>query len=152
MRVRGREEGRRSGCAPIHQQPVPARIGEAGATDVHGTLVAHDAAEAQVERVPPEGTESGTRAVDLEVTVERLLPRALVAPPQCIEPRADLGRRTLEGGGDRREVRLVGGDERRITLGGESVGKVEDAGVRCHDRRFSAPPRVLRQAPGCFIQ
>jgi hypothetical protein len=67
--------------------------------------------------------------VDLQVALKRLLADAARRLALGIEPVGQVGGRLLESLGDGREVLLVGGDERRVSLGGEAVGKVKRAGA-----------------------
>jgi hypothetical protein len=66
--------------------------------------------------------------VDLHVPVHRPLPYAAGCPALGIEAVGQVGDRLLEALRDGREVLLVAGDQRRIGLGGEAVGKVKRAG------------------------
>ena len=58
----------------------------------------------------------------------RLLAGAAGRPALGVEAVGQVGDRLLEALRDGREVLLVGGDQRRVGLGGEVVGKVERAG------------------------
>jgi hypothetical protein len=66
--------------------------------------------------------------VDLQVPVQSRLARAAGRLALGIEAVGQVGDRLLEALRDDREVLLVGGDQRRVGLGGEVVGKVERAG------------------------
>ena len=66
--------------------------------------------------------------MDLEVPVQRLLARAAGRLTLGVETVGQVGDRLLEAVRDPREVLLVGGDQRRVGLGGEVVGKIERAG------------------------
>jgi hypothetical protein len=66
--------------------------------------------------------------VDLQVPVQRRLAFSTGRLALGIEAPGQLGDRLLEALRDGREVPLVAGDQRRVGLGGEVVGKVERAG------------------------
>ena len=66
--------------------------------------------------------------MDLHVPVHRLLAYAAGRLELGIEAAGQVGDRLLEALRDGREVLLVAGDQRRVGLGGEAVGKVKRAG------------------------
>jgi hypothetical protein len=66
--------------------------------------------------------------VDLHVPVQRLLAYAAGRLALGMEAVGQVGDRLLEVVRDGREVLLVAGDQRRVSLGGEVVGKVKRAG------------------------
>jgi hypothetical protein len=66
--------------------------------------------------------------VNLHVPVHRRLAYAAGRPALGIKAAGQAGDRLLEALRDDREVLLVAGDQRRVGLGGEVVGKVKRAG------------------------
>ena len=85
--------------------------------------------EAEVEAVAAQGAQAGGQPVHLEVTVEGRLPGAGRREPGRVEAVGQVGDRLLEAALDRGEVALVGGDQRRVGLVGQVLGKVERAVV-----------------------
>ena len=162
----GRAEERLGrGGAPVEQQPTTRAVGEAEPSDVHGLGVvrADHVSEAQVQTEATQGAQAGGQPVDLHVPVHRLLADAAGRPARGVETVGQVGDRLLEALRDRREVPLVAGDQRRVGLGGEVVGKVEHGGsqgiqfmtsmsAECGlGRRFCVINGVLPQAPRCAI-
>jgi hypothetical protein len=107
--------------------------------------------------------------VHLGVPVHCLLADAAGRPELGLEAAGEVGDRLLEGVRDRGEVPLVGGDQRRVGLGGETAGKVKrtrgqwvhpissdvsagsgSAGASLGGRLY-ATNGGLRQAPGSAI-
>jgi hypothetical protein len=87
--------------------------------------------------------------VDLEVALERALPRSSRPASLCRESVVELGDRAPESLGDRGEVLLVGGDQVGVALGGEAVGKVECAGGHGHGGSVRrGRPAILRHHRG----
>ena len=162
----GRSEERLGrGGAPVEQQPTTRAVGEAESSDVHGLGVvrADHVSEAQVQTEATQGAQASGQPVDLQVPVHRLLARAAGRLALGVEAVGQVGDRLLEALRDGREVLLVAGDQRRVGLGGEVVGKVERAGSQGHSatpisvgsglgRRFCGTTGVLPQAPGCAIR
>lgn len=66
--------------------------------------------------------------MDLQVPVHRLPADAAGRPALGVEAVGQVGYRLLKALRDGREVLLVAGDQRRVGLGGEMVGKVKRAG------------------------
>jgi hypothetical protein len=119
--------------------------------------------EAQVQSEATQGAQASGQPVDLQVAVQRLLPAAAGRLALGIEAVGQVGDRLLETRCDGREVLLVAGDQRRVGLGGEVVGKVERTGdqgdsrllysaVSRFGRRFCGPTRALPQAPRSAIR
>jgi hypothetical protein len=81
--------------------------------------------EAQVQTEATQGAQASGQPMDLHVPVHRLLAFAAGRLAPGIEA---VGDRLLEALRDGREVLLVAGDQRRVGLGGEVVGKVKGAG------------------------
>jgi hypothetical protein len=84
--------------------------------------------------------------VDLQIPVHRRLADAAGRLACGIEAVGQVDDRLLEALRDGREVLLVAGDQGRVGLGGEVVGKVERAGdqkvhVISSDLRFVSPER-----------
>ena len=133
----GRAEERLGrGGAPVDQQPAARAVGEAEPPDVHrlGVVRADDAPEAQVQAEAAQGAQPGGQPVDLHVPVHRLLADAAGRLALGVEAVGQVGDRLLEALRDGREVPLVAGDQRRVGLGGEAVGKVERAGSQRSSR------------------
>ena len=127
----GRSEERLGrGRAPVDQQPTTRAVREAEPSDVHGLGVvrADHVPEAQVQTEATQGAQASGQPVDLHVPVHRRLAHAAGRLALGIEAIGQLGDRLLEALRDGREVLLVAGDQRRVGLGGEVVGKVERAG------------------------
>ena len=127
----GRSEERLGrGGAPVEQQPTTRAVREAEPSDVHGLGVvrADDVSEAQVQTEATQGAQASGQPVDLQVPVHRLLADAAGRLALGIEAVGQVGDRLLEALRDGREVLLVAGDQRRVGLGGEAVGKVKRAG------------------------
>ena len=127
----GRSEERLSrGGAPVDQQPATRAVREAEPSDVHGLgiVCADHVSEAQVQTEATQGAQAGGQPVDLHVPVHRLLADAAGRLALGIEAVGQVGDRLLEALRDGREVLLVVGDQRRVGLGGEVVGKVKRAG------------------------
>ncbi len=155
----GRPEERLGrGGAPVDQQPAARAVREAEASDVHGLGVvrADHVSEAQVQAEAPQGAQASGQPVDLHVAVHRLLAYAARRLARGIETVGQVGDRLLEALRDGREVLLVAGDQRRVGLGGEVVGKVERAGCqgshvissdRAADSRPPWPATALRLPP-----
>ncbi len=99
--------------------------------------------------------------MDLHVPVHRLLPYAAGRLALGLEAVRQVGDRLLKALRDGRELLLVAGDQRRVGLAGEAVGKVKGAGCqRVHaissdlsglGRRLYGTTRVLPQVPWCAI-
>lgn len=128
--VGGTEERLGGGGAPVDQQPAALAVGEAEPADVHrcGAVLAGHVPEAEIEPEAAQGAQAGGEPVDLRVPVHRLAARAAGSPALGVEAGGQLGDRRVQGPGDGREVLLVGGDQRRVGLGGEVVGEEESAG------------------------
>lgn len=105
-------------------------VGEAQPSDVHGLAVvrADDVAEAQVETETAQGAQPAGQPVDLRVPLHRLPADTAGRLARGVETVGQLGDRLLEALRDGGEVLFVAGDQRRVGLGGESVGKVERTG------------------------
>ena len=146
----------------------PVAVREAEPSDVHGLGVvrADHVAQAQVQAEAAQGAQASGQPVDLHVPVHRLLADAAGRLARGVEAVGQVGDRLLEALRDGREVLLVAGDQRRVGLGGEVVGKVERAGGQgVHvigelpmsagsglGRRFCGTTGALPQAPGCAIR
>jgi hypothetical protein len=168
--------------APVDQQLVARVVHEAESSDVHGFGVVgpDDVAEAQIHTEAPQGTQTSGPPMDLHVPLHRLLTQPTLRLARGIEAVGQVGDRLLETLGDGREVPLVLGDEGRVGLRAEVLGKVEGtsghwAHVSGSDLRaartssttpaFTTPncagsgygqpfwgtTGVLRQAPRCAI-
>ena len=87
-----------------------------------------DAPEAQVKAVAAQRAAASGQPVDLLVPLHRHLALATGCLAHGVEAVGQVGDRLFEGFGDRREMLLVVGDQRRVGLGREMVGKVEHAG------------------------
>ena len=127
----GRPEERLSrGGTPVDQQPATRAAGEAKPTDVHGLGIvrADHAPEAQVQTEAAQSAQPSGQPVDLHVPVHRLLAYAAGRLALGIEAAGQVGDRLLEALRDGREVLLVAGDQRRVGLREEVVGKVKRAG------------------------
>jgi len=81
---------------------------------------------------PKNGSATGGELVDLDVAVHGLLSGPAGCQAGGIHTVGEHRDRVLEGVGDRPEMPLVVGDECRIALRGETVGKVECAGGESH--------------------
>jgi hypothetical protein len=124
------EEGLGHGRAPVDQQPTTRAVGEATSSDVHGLGVvrADHASQAQVHTEATQIPQASSQPADLLVPVQR--------PPACaagrlalgVEAVGQVGGHLLEALRDGREVLLVAGDQRRVGLEEEVVGKVKHAG------------------------
>ena len=149
-RVRvGRPEERLScGGAPVEQQPAAGPVGEAEPPDVHGLGVVRvdDVPEAQVQTEAAQGPQASAQPVDLRVPVHRLLAYAAGRLELGLEAFGQVGDRLLEALRDGREVLLVGGDQRRVGLGGEPLGKVKRAGSRGTHLISSEAPTMVTSA------
>ena len=158
------EEGLGGRRAPVEQQSTAVAVGEAEPSDVHrlGVVGADHVPEAEVEAEAAQRPQAHGQAVDLLVTVHRLLPGASGRLELDRQPLGEVGDRVLQARLDGGEVRLVGGDQRRVCLGREPVGQVEragghgvhsgqlrssTAGGRWPGRRFCATTGVLPQGP-----
>ena len=142
----GRAEERLGrGRAPVDQQPAARAVGEAEPADVHrlGVVRADHAPEAQVQAEAAQRAQPGGQPVDLLVPVHRLLALAAGRPALGVEAVGQVGDRLLEALRDGREVLLVVGDQRRVGLGGEVVGKVERAGRQAIHVSSSTQFRLL---------
>ena len=135
--VRRREEWLGRGGAPVDQQPATRAVAEAKPSDVHGLGVigaigagrGDHVPEAQVQAEAAQGAQPGGQPVNLHVPVHHLLADAASGRHAGgVKAVGQVGDRLLEALGDGREVLLVAGDQRRVGLGGEAVGKVEGAG------------------------
>ena len=149
----GRSEERLGrGGAPVDQQPTARAVGEAEPSDVHGLGVvrADHVSEAQVQAEAAQGAQASGQPVDLQVPVHRLLADAAGRLARGVEAVGQVGDRLLEALRDGREVLLVAGDQARVGLGGEAVGKVERAGQGGHDGDSAAPPGPCRKPPGAL--
>jgi hypothetical protein len=81
--------------------------------------------------------------VHLLVAVQGLLADAAGGPPRDGEAVREVGDRPLEALADRREVLLVAGDQGRVGLAGEALGKIERAaGPVVHATPVSAGQRA----------
>jgi len=121
--------------APVEQQPVTRAVGQAQPPDVHRLRVvgADHVPEAQVQPESTQDAKASGQPVDLQVAVHGLLAGAAGLPARGVETVRQVGCRLLQSLGDGREVPLVAGDQRRVRLGGEVLGKVERAdGHRIH--------------------
>ena len=128
----GRSEERLGrGGAPVDQQPATRAVGEAEPSDVHGLGVVRADDTCPRHRSRPKRRRVRRRAVSRwisQVPVHRLLADAAGRLALGVEAVGQVGDRLLEALRDGREVLLVAGDQRRVGLGGEAVGKVERAG------------------------
>jgi hypothetical protein len=105
--------------------------------------------ETQVQPEPAQGAQAGGQPVDLQVPVERLLARAARRLALGVEAVGLLGDRALQALRDGREVPLVVGDQRRVGLGGEMVGKIECAGGQgSSPRSLGSELASVRPHPG----
>ena len=129
--VGGAEERLGGGGTPVQQQPPAGAVGEAEPSDVHGPLgvvrVDH-VPEAEVEAEAAQGAQTGGDAVDLGVPVHRVPAGAAGCFALRVETVGQFGDRLPQALRDGGEVPLVAGDQLRVGLGGETVGKVERAG------------------------
>ena len=153
VRVGRPEERLGRGRAPVDQQPAAGAVGEAEPSDVDGlgVVCADDAAEAQVQAEAAQGPQASGQPVDLQVPVHRLLARAARRLACGIEAVGQVGDRLLEALRDGREVLLVGGDQRRVGLGGEVVGQVEHAGRQGVHVISSDRAAMLGRLPGATL-
>ena len=109
-------------------------VRKAESSDVHGLgvagyrLRADDASKTQVQTEATQDAQASGQPVDLHVPVHRLLAYAAGRLELGVEAAGQVGDRLLEALRDGREVLLVAGDQRRVGLGGEAVGKVKRAG------------------------
>jgi hypothetical protein len=146
----GRSEERFGrGGAPVEQQPATRLVGEAESADVDrlGVVRADHAPQAQVKAEPAQQAEPGGQPVDLQVPLHRVLADAAGCPALGLEAAGQVGDRLLEGLPDGGEVPLVGRDQRRVGLGGETGGKVERAvSQQAHVVSSDACPQVLGSA------
>jgi hypothetical protein len=121
----------RLGCrgSPVDEQACAVGVGEAQTSDVDRLILVFGdhAPEADVESEAAQQPDAGAQLVHLEVALEDLLVVLAGSQTRVVEPVLELAELGGDGGGDGREAALVGGDERRLGLGGESVGQVEDA-------------------------
>ena len=127
----GRSEERLGrGRTPVEQQPAALAIREAKSSDVHGlgAVCADHVSEAQVQAEATQGAKASGQPVDLHVPVHRLLAYAAGRLAFGIDAVGQVGDRLLQALRDGHEVLLVVGDQRRVGLGSEAVGKVERAG------------------------
>src|SRR6202035_2066308 len=86
-----------------------------------------DVSEAQVQTEAAQGAQASGQPVDLHVPVHRLLAYAAGRLALGIEAVGQVGDRLPEALRDGREVLLVAGDQRRVGLRAEVVGKVKRA-------------------------
>jgi len=89
--------------------------------------------------------------VDLHVPIQRLLANAAGRLALGVEAAGQVGDRLLEALCDGREVLLVDGDQRRIGLGAETLGKIKRARSQFatpNFRRFWAPACDYAARPG----
>lgn len=84
--------------------------------------------EAQVQTEATQRAQASGQPVDLHVPVHRLLAYAARRLELGIEAVGQIGDRLLEALRDGREVLLIAGDQRRVGLEGEAVGKVKRPG------------------------
>lgn len=84
--------------------------------------------EAQVQTEATQGAQASGQPVDLQVPVHRLPAFAAGRLTLGSEAVGQVGDRLLEALRDGREVLLIAGDQRRVGLGREVVGKVKRAG------------------------
>ena len=82
--------------------------------------------------------------MDLQVPVHRLLADAAGRLALGIETVGQVGDRLLEALRDGREVLFVAGDQGRVGLGGEALGKVERTG----SQEFTSSAPIERQLRG----
>ncbi len=140
----GRCEERLSrGGAPVDEQPTTGAVREAKPSDVHGLRVVctDHVPEAQVQTEATQRTQASGQPVDLQVPVHRLLAPAAGRLALGIEAAGQVGDRLFEALRDGIEVPLVAGDQGRVGLRGEVVGKVKRAGQHTH---FATPfPQIL---------
>ncbi len=128
--VGGPEERLGGGGAPVDQQPAARAVGQAEPSHVQraGAVGGVHPPEAQVQAEPAQGAEPGGQPVDLHVPIHRLPGRPAGRPALGVQPVGQLHDRLLQAAGDVGEVPFVVGDQRRVGLGGEAVGKVERMG------------------------
>lgn len=150
------EEGLGRGRTPVDEQSPAPGVREAEPTDVHGlgTAGSHHASEAQVQPEAAQGPQASRQPMDLEVAVHGRLPLTARHPALGLQAVGEFRDRRLEALPDGGETAFVLGDERRIGLGDETIGKIEGAGAGAgsHDRPFSATTGGLRQAPCRKVQ
>ena len=153
----GRSEERLGrGGAPVEQQPTTRAVGEAKSSDVHRLRVicADDASEAQVQTKATQGAQTSGQPVDLHVPVHSFLSYAAGRLALGIEAVGQVGDRLLEALRDGGEVLLVAGDQRRVGLAGEVVGKVKGAGSQgvhliSPELRYVTSSRSFALCSGC---
>ena len=136
IRVRRPEERLRGGRAPVDHEARAISVGEPEAPDKDRfvDVTANHPPEARVHAVPSQCAQARRQAVDLEVTVERLLPRSAGCRALRCELPLDVGNRPRESRLERREVLLVGRDEGGVILRRKPIGKAEYARRNSHDR------------------
>ncbi len=116
---------------PVDQQPAARAVGEAEPSDVDRLGVRPRVVARTIRprhRSRPNRRRVRSRAdsrCTSGVPVHGLLADAAGRPELGVEAAGQVGDRLLEAVRDRREVLLVGGDQRRVGLGGETVGKVK---------------------------
>src|SRR5699024_10527622 len=87
-----------------------------------------DPAQAHLEAEAFQEAQPSAEPVDLQVSVHRLLTAAARGTALSGEPLSEVGDSGLQVSSDPGEVGLVAGDQCRVGLGGQVVGKVEGAG------------------------
>ncbi len=125
-----REERLGCGGAPVDQELTTRAVGEAEPSDVHrlGAVGADHAAEAHVQAEATQQAQAGGQPVDLQIPIHRPPPRTpwgLALGVEAVRQVRDLLLQALRDGG---EVLLVAGDQRRVGLGDQMLGKVERTG------------------------
>src|SRR3954454_18733711 len=146
----GRSEERLShGGAPVDQQPTTRAVREAEAPDVDrlGAVRADHVTEAQVQAETTQCAQASAQSMDLQVPVHRLLADAAGGPSLGIEALGQICDRLLEALRHGGEMLLVPGDQPRLSLGREMLGKVECTGggqtaIVRHDGGLAARPGV----------
>jgi hypothetical protein len=112
------------------QEPTARAVREAESSDVHGLRVvrADHVSEAHVHTESTEARMASGQPVDLHVPVHRLPAGATGRLARGIEAVGQVGDRPLEALRDGHEVLLVAGDQRRVGVKEEVVGKDKHAG------------------------
>ncbi len=123
------EERLRRRGTPVHQQPAARAVGQPQPPDIHRLRAARadHPPQAQVQAEAAQGTQPGGQPVNLQVPLQRPLAHAARRPALGIQTAREVRDRLLEALRDSREVQLVAGDQRRVGLGSEALGKVKRA-------------------------
>ena len=131
--MRRTEERFRRRCPPVNDQLPAGSVSQSESADVDRfrIILTHDVSQAQVEAEPPQGAQPRAEAVDLLVALHPLLTFAFTdgLPARDGQAPGKVGLLIVQPRGDVGEVSLVGGNQRRVRLGSQSVGKFEGAGA-----------------------